>query len=78
MRRISVKEARSNLRTLLDQARAGEEVVISRRGKDIARIVPPAHRGLRLPDLSDLRASIRIGGEAMSSLVARTRKEERY
>jgi prevent-host-death family protein len=78
MRRISVKEARSNLRTLLDRVRAGEEVVISRRGKDVARIVPPAQRGPRLPDLSDLRASIRIRGEAMSSLVARARKEERY
>ncbi len=78
MRRVSVKEARSSLRVLLDRVRAGEEVVISRRGKDVARIVPPLRKSLRLPDLSALRASIRAQGEPMSSLVSRMRKEERY
>jgi len=56
MRRVSVKDARSHLRTLLERVRAGEEVVISHRGKDVARIVPLAHRVLQLPDLSNLRS----------------------
>ncbi len=79
MRRVSVKETQSSLRILLDRVKAGEEVVISRRGKDVARIVPPLQKSLRLPDLSALRASIiRAHGEPISSLVSRMRKEERY
>ena len=40
MTHYSVAEAKNNLPKLLDRALAGEEVVITRRGKPIARLSP--------------------------------------
>jgi prevent-host-death family protein len=76
--RVSVKDARRQFRALLNRVTAGEEVVIQRRGKDVARIVPPTRPSRRLPDLSGFRASLRVRGEPLSAVVARARKGERY
>jgi prevent-host-death family protein len=40
MKEIGAVEAKSKLGTLLDLVEAGEEVVITRRGKAVARLVP--------------------------------------
>ncbi len=42
MREIGAVEAKSNFDQLLDWVEAGEEVVITRRGKAVARLVRPA------------------------------------
>jgi prevent-host-death family protein len=75
---ISVKEARSRFRSILDQVQEGDEVIIRRRGKEIARLVPPRGEGKRLPALKSFRAGIRIKGESLSAVVKRGRTEERY
>jgi prevent-host-death family protein len=41
MRQIGAFEAKSKLGQLLDWVEAGEEVVITRRGKIVAKLVPP-------------------------------------
>jgi len=41
MREIGAFEAKSKLGQLLDWVEAGEEIVITRRGKPVARLVPP-------------------------------------
>jgi prevent-host-death family protein len=41
LREIGAFEAKSKLGQLLDWVEAGEEVVITRRGKVVARLVPP-------------------------------------
>jgi prevent-host-death family protein len=41
VREIGAFEARNKLGQLLDRAEAGEEVVITRRGRVVARLVPP-------------------------------------
>jgi prevent-host-death family protein len=41
MREVGAFEAKSRLGQLLDWVEAGEEVVITRRGKVVARLVPP-------------------------------------
>ncbi|MCG8333681.1 MAG: type II toxin-antitoxin system prevent-host-death family antitoxin, partial [Proteobacteria bacterium] len=38
MLEINVKEARSNLSNILDRVEKGEEIIITRRGKRVARI----------------------------------------
>ncbi len=46
---VGVHEAKTHLSRLLERVGAGEEIVISRRGEDIARLVPirrPAARRL--------------------------------
>jgi prevent-host-death family protein len=41
MREVDAFEAKSNFSELLDLAERGEEVVIARDGKEVARLVPP-------------------------------------
>jgi prevent-host-death family protein len=75
---ISVKEARAKFSSLLNQVMEGDEIIIRRRGKEIARLVPVSREGRRLPRLGDFRRSIRLKGEALSATVRKGRKEERY
>lgn len=75
MVKVTVREARARLRELLDRVAAGEEVVLTRRGKEVARLVPP-QRKKRLPDLSTFRASIELKGEPASRTVVQLREEE--
>ena len=78
MFRISVKEARSKLSLLLNRVQVGDEIVILRRGKVVARLVPPKPQNKVLPSLKDFRTSIRVRGKPLSSVVIRAREEERY
>lgn len=78
MRKVSVKEARQNLRELIEQVAAGEEIILLRRGKEVARIVPPKRSRKKLPSLESLRESIHLKGKALSQEVISAREEERY
>ena len=78
MRRVKVKEARARLSALLDQVAAGEEIILTRRGKETARLVPPRSHEPDLPSLEDFRASLEEKGEPLSLVVVRSRREERY
>jgi prevent-host-death family protein len=75
---ISAKEARSKFSSILDQVQEGDEVIIRRRGKEIARLVPPKGEGKRLPWLKKFRAAIRIKGGSLSTAVKHGRSEDRY
>ena len=75
---INVQEARNKFSSILDQAQEGDEVIIRRRGKEIARLVPPRGGGKSLPDLKKFRAALRVKGESLSMVVKRGRTEERY
>lgn len=79
MSEINVRDARRQFKALLDRVAAGEEVVLLRRGKPVARMVPPeAETSERLPNLSDFRASIAIRGGSLRDAVIANRREERY
>jgi prevent-host-death family protein len=75
---INVKEARSKFSSILDQVQEGDEVIIRRWGKEIARLVPPRGGGRSLPDLKKFRAALRVKGESLSMVVKQGRNEERY
>jgi len=75
---ISVKEARSRFSSLLDKVEEGGEVIIRRRGKEVARLIPAGEAGKTLPTLKKFRSAIRMKGEPLSAVVKRGRKEERY
>jgi prevent-host-death family protein len=76
--RVSVREARQGLRRLLDQVQAGDEVVVLRRGVEVARIVRPERKGAQLPNLRALRASIKLQGATLSQEVQEGRRNGRY
>lgn len=53
--RVNIYEAKARLSALLDKAQAGEEVVIARAGKPIARLTPIAAA-------TGTRSGVRFGG----------------
>ena len=58
MVQVSVAEAKTRLSSLLDAVEAGEAVVITRRGKPIAELVPRFTVRNLLPHLATLRGSL--------------------
>ena len=48
---VNVHQAKTHLSRLLAQVEAGEEIVIARRGKPVARLVSCKPRGKRQPDV---------------------------
>ena len=76
--RVKMSEARERLPALVDRAAAGEEIILTRRGKEVARLVPPSARAERLPSLEGFLEKIRVQGEALSRTVVREREEARY
>ena len=45
MKEVGAFDAKTKLGQLLDWVEAGEEVAITRRGKVVAKLVPPPHSG---------------------------------
>lgn len=72
--KINVRDARRDLKAVLDRVAAGEEIVLLRRGTPVARLVPAADRR-RLPHLARFRGSIHVAGRPPSREVARARQE---
>ena len=78
MKTVSVAQARSRFKALLDEVSSGHPVSVVRRGREVARLVPPKRTRRRLPTFGPFRASIRVTGERVSRTVLRGRREARY
>ena len=78
MLEINVKEARSNLSSILDRVEKGEEIIITRRGKRVARISNIVNNPTPLKSLKQLRDKIGVKGKSLSQTVIDQREEERY
>jgi prevent-host-death family protein len=75
---INAKEARGKLSSLLKKVEKGDEIVVVRRGKQVARLVPFQRKEKHLPQLREFRASIKIKGKPLSTTVSDSREEARY
>jgi prevent-host-death family protein len=79
MREIGAFEARNKLRQLLDWVEAGEEVVITRRGRIVARLVPPrpvVDREQARNAAAAIRAmskGVTLGGQKIKDMVSEDR-----
>lgn len=77
MLEINVKEARSRFSQLLNKVEQGQGVLLTRRGKKVACLVPP-EKDCRLPSLKKFRQTISVPGKGLASTVLDGRNEERY
>lgn len=76
---VNLKEARKRLGALIRAAERGESVLITRRGREVARIGPVERRTTkRLPDLTAFRAAIKVKKGSLTSELLAMRDEERY
>jgi prevent-host-death family protein len=73
MRHVGIKQARQELPDLIDRAEAGEEVVITRQGKPVAKLVAAPRTRKPLPSLAEFRDGIGRTGTPAVQLV----REER-
>ena len=80
MRQIGAFEAKNRLGTLLDWVENGEEVIITRRGKAIARLVPNvadvdrAAATRAVANIVARRVGVTLGGLRIKDLVAEGRE----
>ncbi|MBM4148853.1 MAG: type II toxin-antitoxin system Phd/YefM family antitoxin [Lentisphaerae bacterium] len=75
---VNIKDARACLGRLVDKAETGETVVITRRGKKSALLVPLSSHEERLPSLSEFRSSIAAPKTGLAATVIVSRGEERF
>ena len=76
MRTAGVREARQNLSALLDEVRKGREVVITERGRPVAKLVPPDRpRGRGVPDLAAFRRKMPVLDPLLSATVVEDRAD---
>lgn len=76
---VGIFEAKQKLSELVERASRGEEIIITRRGKEQARLVAaPAERGRTLKDIFDSimsRPRIKLpSGESIKSLIEEGRR----
>jgi prevent-host-death family protein len=80
MREIRASDVRKSLGQLLDRVEAGEEVAITRRGRVVARMVPPrpaVDRERARQAVAAIRAmskGVKLGGLKIKDLIAEGRR----
>lgn len=77
---VNIAEAKAHLSELVEQAAAGETVLLTRRGKPVARMSPldQPRKPVDLQRLRTLTDSMPQQAEDAATLVRRMRDEERY
>jgi prevent-host-death family protein len=76
VRTAGVREARQHLSRLLDEVRKGREVVITERGRPVAKLVPPdGPRGKGVPNLAAFRRRMPVLDPPLSATVAEDRAD---
>lgn len=79
MKEVGAFEAKNRLGQLLDWVEAGEEVVITRRGKIVARMAPPGmafdrHRSRQAAQrIRERRKGVTLGGVPIKDLISEGR-----
>jgi prevent-host-death family protein len=71
MRSVNIREVRSLVADLLAEVGSGQTVAITRRGREVARLVPTNHSASALPSRADQRrAMLRHGAQSRRCTVA--------
>ncbi len=76
--KVTTREPRKDFSHLLNLVEAGEEVIITRNGKEIAKLIAQPKVIKTLPDLSEFRDGIKLTGEPLSQTIQAMREDSRY
>ncbi|SLM32370.1 Prevent-host-death family protein [Desulfamplus magnetovallimortis] len=76
---VNAKEVREKFSSILDEVEKGEDIVITRRGKKVARIININinDKPTPLKALKEFRKNIKVTGEPLSRTTINKRDEER-
>ena len=76
MRTVGVREARQNLSALLDEVKKGREILITERGRPVAKLVPASPtRAKGFPDLSAFRRTMPVLDPPLSATLDEVRED---
>lgn len=79
MKTAGIREARQNLTSLIEEVRKGREVVITDRGKPVARLVPPSPPARRpFRSMAWFRRTMPVIDPPVSQAVIDEREESEY
>jgi prevent-host-death family protein len=78
MTQITIEEATKNLSNILEQVAKGEQFILMKEGKEVARLLPPQQVRKAFPSLNSFRKSIVLKGSTMSTTILEERENERY
>ena len=74
MRKAGIREARQNLSALLEEVRKGREIIITDRGREVARLLPPRRLSSEpFPDLSAFRSQMPVLSPPLSATIIEDR-----
>lgn len=80
MKKVPVNKVREQLAKYLTEAERGEEVIITRHNKPIAKLVnyqePETKK--KFPDMDEFRKKIKVKGKPLSETVIEMRRNARY
>ena len=78
MLRVNLAEAKARLSELLDKVEAGEEVIITRRGREVARIhgAAPKKKPIPFEELAAFRATLPRARISATKLLRQMRDED--
>ena len=68
MRKAGIREARQDLTSLIDEVRKGREVLLTDRGRPVARLVPVKSQR-PFPDLTSVRQAAKAGRPRVSQAI---------
>jgi prevent-host-death family protein len=68
VKHVGIKQARQELPGLIDRAEAGEEVIITRQGKPVAKLIAAPKTSKSLPSLAEFRKNLETGTPAAQLL----------
>ncbi|HWC66090.1 MAG TPA: type II toxin-antitoxin system prevent-host-death family antitoxin [Thermoanaerobaculia bacterium] len=79
MKKAGIREARQNLSALIDEVKKGREIVITERGKPVARLAPLEKKSRRpFPDLTEFRRRMPRVDPPVSLAVLEEREDSPY
>ncbi|MEQ8577089.1 MAG: type II toxin-antitoxin system prevent-host-death family antitoxin [Balneola sp.] len=79
MKKVPVNQVREELAKYLTAAENGEEIIITKHNKPIAKLVNYNEpKKTKLPDMTEFRKQFKVKGKPMSEFVIDMRKEDKY
>lgn len=80
MDRVNLSEAKAHLSELIDRVERGEEIEIVRRGKSVARLLPPApsKRGINVDELRRMTEGMTYQEQSAGEFIRAMRDSDRY
>jgi len=78
MKKVQVNQVREQLAKYLAEAEHGEEIIITKHSKPVARLVAYEEKKPKFPDMSEFRKQFKVKGKPLSEIVIEMRREERF